>query len=388
MSIFCKNCGQSIEYGNKFCKNCGQELKVGRFLIFRNRIAQWFRGYRKGIIIIIGIIVFLVIISIFSEDSPSPQDSYSSLPSQDISVKKYSPTSSYNQEEITATVVNIFCPSTLPDEEVSGGSGIIIDKDGLILTNSHIIPQDETNLHVGEEGCLVVLPDSKTGQPTDYYLADPIVIPEISDKYDLAFMSIYAAYYDEEEQRYAGIYPRQFPSFDDTARCKNENIQLGEPIRVFGYPAIGGGYSLTITDGVVSSFPGEGLITTSAKISSGNSGGLAVDKDGCMIGIPSMVSSDPYESLGVIISTDLILKFAEDIETHINQYILEEPPELSWCNGQYWSPCPRGQKFYCPRAGDPVCCVSDALFCNDMCWTQCPIGQKFICPSIGDPYCY
>jgi hypothetical protein len=380
--MFCKNCGQNIESGQKFCKNCGQELKLGRFSI----LTQWFRHHRKGILIVIGIIVFLVIISIFSEDS-SPKDSYSLPSSQSISVRQYSPAPPYNQEEITATVVNIFCPSTLPNEEASGGSGIIIDSEGLVLTNSHIIPQDSVNLHVGEEGCVVVLPDPKTGLPQDFYLAYPIVIPEISDEYDLAFMDIYAAYYDEELQSYAGIYPRQFPTFDDSTRCIEENVQLGEPIRIFGYPAISGGYSLTITDGVVSSFMGEGLITTSAKISHGNSGGLAVDENGCMIGIPSMVSSDEYESLGVIISNDLILEFAEELEIYMSQYLSEEPYESFWCNGEYWLPCPKGQNFHCPSVGDPICCMSDTMFCNNDCWIPCPAGQKFICPPVGDPYC-
>lgn len=219
----------------------------------------------------------------------------------------------YDQQEITASVVNIFCPSTLPEKEVSGGSGTILSEDGIILTNSHIIPQDEDNVYVGEEGCLVILPDPITGQPSEAYLAQPIVIPGLSDDYDLAFMEIYSAFYDEEKGEYAGSYPRLFPAFDDTTQCKNENVQLGEPIRVFGYPAISGGYSLTITDGVVSSFPGEGFIITSAKISYGNSGGLSIDRYGCMIGVPSMVSTDEHESLGVIISMDLVNEFIDEL---------------------------------------------------------------------------
>lgn len=387
--MFCKNCGKEINNRTKFCKYCGSELKIGRFLIFQNRIAEWLRNHHKGTIIIVGI-VFLIIISIFYEDSSSPKDSYSPSQPQNVSEKQYSPTFLYNQEEITATVVNIFCESALSNEESSGGSGTIIDKDGLILTNSHVIPQDKDNLRVVEEGCVVILPDPVTGQPKDLYLADPIVISGISDKYDLAFMSIYAAYYNEEEQKYAGTYPRQFPAFDDTTRCKNENIQLGEPVRIFGYPEISGGYSLTITDGIVSSFPGEGLIMTSAKVSYGNSGGLAVDRNGCMIGVPSMFSSDENESLGVIISTDLISKFTEEAEQELkknsNDGVSKEQSKSLLCNGSYWSLCPTGKEFYCPPVGDPFCC--DGVVCNNECWTQCPIGQKFICPSIGDAYCY
>lgn len=231
-----------------------------------------------------------------------------------------SPRQGYDQEEIASSVVNIFCPSTstVKDESSSGGSGIMLTEDGIVLTNSHIIPQNKTNILVDETGCLVVLPDPITGQPTEIYLANPIVIPGISDDYDLAYMQIYAAYYDEETKEYKGTYPKKFPAFDDTTRCNNEDIKLGEPVRIYGYPAISGGYSLTITDGVVSSFPGEGLIVTSAKISNGNSGGLAVDKSGCMLGVPSLVSSDENESLGVIYSMDLVRKFSSEVMTYLD----------------------------------------------------------------------
>ncbi len=91
------------------------------------------------------------------------------------------------QDEIAASVVNIYCPSTTSKIEGSGGSGTIMSQDGIILTNSHIIPQDKINIFVEETGCLVILPDPITGQAKEMYLAHPIVLPDISDKYDLAF---------------------------------------------------------------------------------------------------------------------------------------------------------------------------------------------------------
>lgn len=233
------------------------------------------------------------------------------------SSEKNPPTSDYNQDEIVSSVVNIFCKSTVPGEDASGGSGTIITDSGVVLTNSHVIPQTKTRLNVDEQGCLVVLPDAKTGQPKEIYWAHPLVIPSLSDKYDLAFMSIYEAYYNTDTQEYDGTYPRKFPAFNDTTRCTNEDIKLGEAVRIFGYPAISGGYTLTVTDGVVSSFPGDGLIVTSAKISHGNSGGLAVDKNGCMVGVPSLVSSDENESLGVIYSMSLVNEFSNEVSAYL-----------------------------------------------------------------------
>jgi hypothetical protein len=306
--MFCKNCGQEIKIGNRFCTDCGQEIKYGKFFILKFKTFEWIKNHQKLLLIsFLVIVLLLVFISVYGELSKTNFNTKSNL------TEKASFIGSYNQNEITSSVVNIFCPSTEIDEEVIGGSGTIISEDGLILTNSHIIPQDETDLHISEEGCMVVLPDPITGQPKDIYLAKPIVIQTLSDQYDLAFMSIYAAYYDEESDEYGGVYPRVFPAFDDTTRCKNENVQLGEPVRIFGYPAISGGYSLTITDGIVSSLPGDGLIITSAKISYGNSGGLAINRNGCMLGIPSMVNSDENESLGIIISMQLINEFYDEV---------------------------------------------------------------------------
>jgi len=271
--------------------------------------------------IIGGILVLLAIAGTISSESTSinTSGSQSNEATETTNVSNSSPSSEYNQDEIVTTVVNIFCPSTVRGEETTGGSGTILSEDGIILTNSHIIPQDKNNLHVSEEGCFVVLPDADTGQPKEIYMAHPIVIPDVSDKYDLAYMSIYSAFYNEKEHKYDGVYPRKFPTFDDTSKCTNENIKLGEAVRIFGYPAISGGYTLTVTDGVVSSFPGDGLIVTSAKISHGNSGGLAVDKNGCMIGVPSLVSSDESETLGVIYSSDLVREFSSEVSDYIDK---------------------------------------------------------------------
>lgn len=298
--MFCKNCGIQVPREEGFCKNCGEKIVVPLKWWERNKFLSWLR--KKLVVVIVIFVVGFLFLAIIGSNSTS----------NSIEITQAT------QDEISQSVVNILCPSTVSDEDASGGSGTIINEDGLILTNSHIVPQDETNIFVDDTGCLVVLPDPTTGQPKDVYLAHPIVIPSISDNYDLAYMQIYSAYYDEEEAKYAGVYPRIFPAFDDTTRCRNENVQLGEPVRIFGYPAISGGYSLTVTDGVVSSFPGEGLIVTSAKISHGNSGGLAIDRHGCMIGVPSMVSSDEAESLGVIFSMQLVRQFDDEVTTYIN----------------------------------------------------------------------
>jgi len=307
--MYCTSCGSKENNHFEFCTNCGLKLSHGADKRTSKKSFSFLKII-KATLLIVGALTLIVLgFAFFSDSSDYSEDSTQTQTSK---------TDQYNQAEVVAPVVNIFCPSTIEGEEVSGGSGTIISEDGLILTNSHIIPQDIDNIYTDEIGCMVVLPDPDTGQANEFFVAQPVVFKDLSDRYDIAFMEITGAYFDEEEQSYAGTYPRTSPAFDDSSRCMDETVKLGESVRIYGYPSISGGYSLTITDGVVSSFPGEGLIVTSAKISHGNSGGLAVDSRGCMIGIPSLVSGDEYESLGVIISVDLIETFMDELSEKLD----------------------------------------------------------------------
>ncbi len=293
--MFCKKCGNQIKDNHKFCTNCG-DVKSGTDTIkIKNKLVT------KKNLIISGIILFssiiLIIVYIFFQNSKTI-----------ISNKDK------KDQDIASTVVNIYCLGKTENDS-SGGSGTIITEKGLILTNAHIIPSGD-NESMYEKSCIVTLPDPATGEAKEIYYAKPIVLPVISEKYDLAYIKIEDVYYDKEKGKAYGEYPKKFPYYNSELYCKKENVKLGESIRIYGYPAISGGYALTITEGVVSSLLiDEGLIMTSAKVSHGNSGGLAVDKNGCMVGIPSMVSVDDSESLGVIISINLISDFTDEVQT-------------------------------------------------------------------------
>lgn len=287
--MFCKNCGKEITDTIKFCTQCGKDTSANKppqkRSIFTKKRVLW----GLGVLIIISAVGSVIFISATS--SPN-----------------YAKT---KDADIASAVVNIYCEGDT-EEDTSGGSGTILTEGGLVLTNAHIIPESKTD----DVTCVVILPDPTTGSPDEIYVAYPIVIPELSEQYDLAFVQIHDVFYDQEEGKAYGEYPKKFPAYESDRYCKNENVKLGESIRVYGYPAISGGYALTITDGVVSSLlPDEGLIFTSAKISHGNSGGLAVDQYGCRIGIPAMVNGDENESLGIIISNDLIYEFMGEVKT-------------------------------------------------------------------------
>jgi len=303
--MICKNCGKEIKDGIKFCNFCGEQVinapKTGAKekeikVVFNKSL------YFK---ITVGVVGLLVLYIIFA-DKPF------SFLSDDREI---------DQRVLASSVVNVLCESG--EDEVSGGSGTMITTEGIVLTNSHVIPQNNENILTADEGCLVILPNQQTGQPEEMYWAKPIVIPELSDEYDLAYLEIYDAFVDEDGE-VRGRYPRTFQSiFADENKhddiCQFRKNKLGDPIRIFGYPQTSGGFYLTITDGVISSFSDEGVILTSAKIDEGNSGGLAVDQKGCMVGVPVAVSEGKYQNLGVIISTDLVLEFSEKLGIMLNE---------------------------------------------------------------------
>lgn len=307
--MFCKNCGKEVKEGNDFCNYCGQDLfdkaPMQKSEIKNKKVKISFSKL-LFLKIIIGTIGIMILYIIFAETPFS------------FFVKERS----INQDLIASSVVNIVCESQI-NEELSGGSGTIISPDGIIMTNAHIIPQDEENLLVPEEGCLVILPDQYSGQPKEVYWAEPVVIPTLSEQYDLAYLQIYDVFVDEEGEIY-GTYPKEFqtifsePDEYDKTCISSSIVKLGDPIKIYGYPLTSGGLHLTITEGVISALPEYGLILTSAKVDEGNSGGLAVDKKGCMVGIPSAISEGEFQNLGVIISIDLIWEFSDEV------YKLEE----------------------------------------------------------------
>ena len=288
--MFCIKCGNEIKEGSKYCTKCGSEFLHDEKIKSKSK----FFTKRKLLYIFGGL--FIVAISLYFLTS-------------------FFSTSSSNNYDVASSVVNIYCEGE-DDEETTGGSGTIFSEDGLVLTNTHIIPESaKDDIYIDDTLCLVILPDPATGAPDEIYYAYPMLDENLSDEYDIAFLQIHDVFYDEEEGMYYGEFPKKFPAYADKKQCSSDSVKLGEPVKIYGYPAISGGYALTITDGVVSSLlVDEGLIITSAKISYGNSGGLAVDQNGCMIGIPSMVTGDENESLGVIISNDLINEFIDKIK--------------------------------------------------------------------------
>ncbi len=206
------------------------------------------------------------------------------------------------------SVVSIEC-YTSETEEYYFGSGVVWNEDGDIITNNHVIPQDDE--YITADYCLVYFIDSETGVTNAAFYADPYVLNGTSEDYDLAMLEIGEGLPDENGYQYKEMV---FPAISfETCPEEETAIELGEKVIILGYPDYTGGYNLTVSEGIVSSYTSDGLISTTAKVDSGNSGGLAVDQNGCMLGIPSAVNLGDYENMGIVIPSGLVMDFLDEV---------------------------------------------------------------------------
>lgn len=226
-----------------------------------------------------------------------------------------------------ASVVKIVCED---DDYMYYGSGTNVDPAGYVLTNHHVVE----GLH--EDACMVGFPDPQSGLIREAYWATIITDKANETGHDLAYLAIEEPIYDKEGSLY-GYYEKisnsDFPYFQHTEECLATATRLGDELFILGYPALSGG-SLTITNGLVSSlYSSDGYIVTSAKIASGNSGGLAVDERGCYVGVPTAVYyEEGEEQFGEIIDAEFVFDFdlavQDDLEEYYERYGIVETPDL------------------------------------------------------------
>ncbi len=173
-----------------------------------------------------------------------------------------------------------------PEEQVNGtGSGFIIESDGYIITNAHVVAQADT--------VLVKLADKRE------FKAD---ILGIDRRTDVALLKIKA---------------KNLP----TVQFGNpEKIKVGQWVAAIGSPF---GLENTMTVGVVSAkgraLPQENFvpfIQTDVAINPGNSGGPLFNTDGEVIGINSQIYSRTggYMGLSFAIPIDVAINVADQLK--------------------------------------------------------------------------
>ncbi len=193
----------------------------------------------------------------------------------------------------------ILNPGQLIREEVVQmpvGSGTVISRNGLILTNNHVY-QMEDNIQYDEETRTLILAQPASREMLVYTLADndPLKVPELQylaepisldDTHDIALLRIVK---DKDGNPIPG------KAFAHVSIGNPFGIRLNETLTIFGYPSKGGD-TITITEGKFlgyfrdQRFPGlDGFIKTNAAMAPGNSGGSAMNK-AALVGIPTAVT--------------------------------------------------------------------------------------------------
>jgi len=179
------------------------------------------------------------------------------------------------------------------------GSGTIISPDGLILTNAHVISSTK-NFQVAD---LVVALTIQPDQPPEpRYFAK---VMQVDQYLDVAVIRV-ETYLDRNPVDRTTLALPYVPMGDSDA------LKLNDELVILGYPGIGG-QTITLTDGRVGGFTFEegygsrAFIKTSATIAGGNSGGLAANANGEIIGIPTQMGyggDDQYADCRRLVDTN------------------------------------------------------------------------------------
>ena len=173
------------------------------------------------------------------------------------------------ESQIPATETQSFSPFGEPESEGGGtatGSGFVIDSEGHILTNNHVVE--------GANKIEVKLGESDTNYTAEVVGADPAS--------DLALLKVDAPAKE--------LHPL---TLGDSAK-----MEVGDPVVAIGNPF---GLDRTVTSGIVSAlqrqiqapngFSIDNVIQTDAAINPGNSGGPLINAEGEVIGINSQIET-------------------------------------------------------------------------------------------------
>jgi S1-C subfamily serine protease len=182
-------------------------------------------------------------------------------------------------------------------QETAQGSGFVIDKDGRILTNAHVVE--------GASSVVVAFEDGVSAKAT---------VLGRDSLYDLAVIKV-----DVPQNE---LHPLKLGSVS--------TVQVGDPVVAIGNPF---GYAQTVTAGIVSakgrliSSPAggnkfiPGAIQTDAAINHGNSGGPLIDRHGSVIAInaqiadPEITGTNANAGVGFAIPIDLAKRALANLES-------------------------------------------------------------------------
>ena len=165
--------------------------------------------------------------------------------------------------------------------QASIGSGTIVTARGHILTNYHVVSDEQTGRLINNgTGITIAVPEKESEPAQPKYRARVV---ESDQLLDLALLRIDGLSDGRPAPPDLGLTPVPIGS--------SETVQIGDTLTIVGYPGLGGS-SLTVTRGIMSGTyrlpndPGV-FLKTDTEISPGNSGGTAINAEGELIGVPT-----------------------------------------------------------------------------------------------------
>ena len=190
-------------------------------------------------------------------------------------------------ERSSPTVVMIIGYSN-SGQRGSGGTGSIIQQDGLILTNAHVVIEEQTGKPYPRL-TIYLKPERVTGDPkVDLSRGGKARVVAFSQPFDLALLKIDGP-------------PGPFPvlELDDSDRT-----EIGDRVVAIGHPEQGGLW--TLTTGTISAkfenfngTKGKSVFQTETGLNRGNSGGPLLDTYGRMIGINTAIARVASDGLPI-----------------------------------------------------------------------------------------
>ena len=233
--------------------------------------------------------MFFTILAIVSLACKAASPSIEPVTTSDEPVSSDGSLSSNARANLISATVQIFGLFDDNGELVPGyvGSGTILSPSGLILTNAHVASpasQGEPESEPDALGIAMIVSEDKPAVPT--YIAKVLAVDGFLD---LAVIQITSSINGSPVDPGSLNLPYVQLGNSDT-------VHVGDTINIFGFPAIGGN-TITFTKGIVSGFSSEdqlgdrAWIKTDATISGGNSGGLAADANGHIIGVPTIAAA-------------------------------------------------------------------------------------------------
>jgi S1-C subfamily serine protease len=168
------------------------------------------------------------------------------------------------------------------------GSGAVVLDGTYVLTNEHVSSPDASDVAYADCTKLRIgIVERSSDKPSKFF---DVEVVESSKIYDLALLKI------------------DLGSSEPLTpfRVRDEELGLDVPIRVIGFPGLGGG-TVTLTSGVTSGIDDSDVVDyykVSATINHGNSGGPVVDAEGNLIAIATAFNAANIDCTGTNCVTD------------------------------------------------------------------------------------